>query len=65
MTKHDAINRLYRVGTPISNIIKHLKVPKSTVYGAVRRYKELDNTKDCPKSRHICSCRTKSNIKPV
>lgn len=65
MTKRDAIIGLYRAGTPISKIIKQLKVPKSTVYDAVRRYKELGNTKDRPKSGRPRSCRTKSNIKAV
>ena len=41
MTKHDAIIGIYGAGTPISKIIKQLKVPKSTVYDVVRRYKEL------------------------
>ena len=65
MTKRDAIIRLYRTGSPISKIIKHPKVPKSTVYNTVRRYKELGNTKDRPKIGRHCSCRTKSNIKAV
>ena len=63
MTKPDATIGLYRAGTPISEIIKHLKVPKSTVNDVVRRYKELGNTKNCPESGHSRSCRTKSNIK--
>ena len=65
MTKRDVILGLYRAGTPISKIIKQLKVPKSTVYDAVRRYKELGNTKDRPKSVRPRSCRTKNNIKAV
>ena len=50
MSKRDAIIELYRTGTPIPKIIKQLKVPKSTVYDAVKRYQDLGNTKDCPKS---------------
>ena len=46
-------------------VIKQLKLPKSTVYDAVRRYKELGNTKNRPKSGRPRSCRTKSNIKAV
>ena len=46
ITKLDAIIGLYSAGTAISKIIKQLKVSKSTVYDAVRRYKELGNTKD-------------------
>ena len=65
MTKRDAIIGLYRAGTPISKITKQLKVLKSTVYDAVKRYKELGNTKYCPKSGRPRSCRTNSNIKAV
>ena len=65
MTKCEAIIELYRLGTSISKIIKQLKVPKSTVYDAVSRYKELGNTKDHLKSRRPCSCHTKHNIKVV
>ena len=59
MTKCEAIIELYHAGTSISKIIKQLKVPKSTVYDAISRYKELGNTKDCPKCRHSHSYRTK------
>ena len=65
MTKCDVIIELDRARKSISKIIKQLKVPKSTVYGVVRRYKELGNTKNCPESRRYRSCRTKSNIKAV
>ena len=50
MTKRDNIIELYRASDPILKIIKQVKVPKSTVYDVVRRYKELGNTKDCPES---------------
>ena len=56
MTKRDANIGLYCAGTPVSKIIKKLKVPKSTVYDMVRRYKDLGNTKDRPKSERPCSC---------
>ena len=62
MTKCDAIIGLHRAGTPISKIIKQLKVPKTAVYDAMRRYKELGDTKGHPKSGCPRSCRTKSNI---
>ena len=65
MTKRDAIIGLYRAGTPISKIIKQLKVPKYTVYDAVSRYKELGNTNKCPKIGHPHSYCTKCNIKAV
>ena len=56
---------LYRAKTPISKIIKQLKVRKSTVYDVVRRYKVLWNTTDCPESEASRSCRSKSSIKAV
>ena len=65
MTKRNSIIGLYRAGTLILKIIKQLKVPKSTVCDAVRRYKEFSNTKDRPKSGRLRSCRTQSNIKII
>ena len=65
MIKSYATIELYYPGAPISKIIKQLKVPNSTVYDALKRYKELSNTKDRPKSGCSRSCRTKSNIKAV
>ena len=56
MTKRDAIILLYCSGMSISKLIKQLKVPNSTVYDALRRYKELSNTKDGPKIGHPHSC---------
>ena len=63
MDKRAAIIGLYYTGTPMSTIIKQLKVPKSTFYDVVKKYKELGNTKDCPESGRLCSCRTTSNNK--
>ena len=41
-------------------IIKQLKVPKSTVYDTVARFKELGDDKDCPRSgRHRTACTPK------
>ena len=65
MSKRDAIIELYRAGTPIPKIIKQLKVPKSTVYDAVKRYQDLGNTKDRPKSGRPRTAHTKANIKAV
>ena len=65
MTKRDAIIWLYREGKPISKIIKQLKVSKSTVYDAAKRYIELDNTKDSPKTGRPRSYRTNRNIKSI
>ena len=63
MNKRAAIIGLYHTGTPISTIIKQLKVPKFTFYYVVKKYKELGNTKDCPESERLCSCRTTNNNK--
>ena len=48
MSKHHTIIELHH--TRVSNlmIIKQLKVPKSTVYDTVARFKELDDNKDHP-----------------
>ena len=40
-------------------------MPKSTVYDAVARYKELGNAKDRPRSGHPRSALTKENIKAM
>ena len=65
LTKRDAIIGLYRTGTPTSKLIKQLKIPKSTVYDVVMRYKELSNIKDRPKRGCPCSFPTKSSSKAV
>ena len=41
MSKRHAIIELHRTGVSDSMIIKQLKVPKSTVYDIVARFKEL------------------------
>ena len=61
MTKRDAIIRLYRAGAHISKILKQLKVPRFTIYCAGRRYKELSNTKNYPKSGRPRSCHEKQH----
>lgn len=65
MSKREAIIELYRAGTSAPKIIKLLKAPKSTVYDAVKRYEELGNAKDRPKSGRPRTARTKANIKAV
>ena len=64
MTKRDAIIGLYCAGTPISKIKKQLKIPKSTVYDAVRRYKELAIQKIVPKADVPTHAIQKATSKP-
>ena len=65
MNKRYAIIGLYSVGTPIIKDNKSAKSKKFTVYDVVRRYKELGNTKDFPKSGGPRSCLTKNKNKKV
>ena len=48
--KREAITELHRAGKNNSEIIKLLKVLKSTVYDTVNRFKELDTIEDRPRS---------------
>ena len=50
MSKCHAIIELYRARVSNLMIIKQLKVPKSTVYDTVARFKELGDDKDRPRS---------------
>ena len=52
MSKHHAIIEFHCVRVSNSMIIKQLKVPKSTVYNTVARFKELGDDKD--RSRNGC-----------
>ena len=45
MRKHHAIIELHCIGVSNSMIIKQFKVPKSTVYNTIGRFKELVMTK--------------------
>ena len=49
-SKRYAIIKLHRAGVSNSMIIKQHKVPKSTVYDTVARFKELGDDKDRPRS---------------
>lgn len=64
MSKREAIIEFYSAGMSIKKIINLLRVPKSTVYDAVARYKELGNAKDRPRSGRPRSARTKKTSKP-
>ena len=46
MSKHHAIIELHHSGVYNSMIIKQLKVPKSTVYITVAKFKQLGDDKD-------------------
>ena len=46
MSKRHAIIELHRAGASNSMIIKQLKVPKSSVYDTVARFKELGDDED-------------------
>ena len=61
MSKRHAIIELHRAKVSNSIIIKQLKVPKSTVYDTVARFKELDDDKDRPRSGRPRTARTISN----
>ena len=52
MSKRHAIIELHHTGVYNSIIIKQLKVPKSTVYNTVARFKELGDDKDRPRNGH-------------
>ena len=65
MSQHQGIIELHKAGIAIKKIINLSKVPKSTVYDAVARYKKLGNAKDRPRSGCPRSALTKENIKAV
>ena len=47
--KHAAIIELHRAGKTNSEIVKLLKVARSTVYYTVTRFRELKSTEDRPR----------------
>ena len=63
MNKHHAIIELHHAGVYNSMIIKQLKVPKSTVYITVAKFKQLGDDKDRPRSGRPCTARTLKIIK--
>ena len=63
MSKSHAIIKLHCTGVSNSMIIKQLKVPKSTMYDTVARFKELGDDKDLPGSGHSRTARTSKIIK--
>lgn len=65
MSKREAIIQLHCAGRTNSEIIKLLKVAKSTVYHVVNRFKELGTSEDRPRSGRPRTARTKKVIKAV
>ena len=63
MSKCHAIIELHHAGVSNSMIIKQLKVPNSTVYDTVAKFKELGDDKDHPKSGCPCTACTPKIIK--
>ena len=63
MSKCHAIIELNCEGVSNLMIIRQLKVPKSTVYNTVARFKELSDDKDHPRSGHPCTACTPKIIK--
>ena len=63
MSKFYAIIELHCMEVSNSMIIKQLKVPKSTMYDPVARFKELGDDKDCPRSGRPCTAHTSKIIK--
>ena len=63
MSKRHAIIELHCMGVSNLMIIKQLKVPKSTVYNTVARFKELGDDKDCLRTGCPCTAITPKIIK--
>ncbi|XP_076068371.1 uncharacterized protein LOC143040819 [Oratosquilla oratoria] len=65
MSQREAIIQLHRAGKTNSEIIKLLKVAKSTVYHVVNRFKELGTSEDRPRSGRPRTARTKKVVNAV
>ena len=65
LSKREAIIELHCAGKTNFQIIVLLKVVKSTVYHVANRFKELNTSKDYPKSVRPRSLRTKRVIKVI
>ena len=65
MTKWEAIINLHCAGRKNLEIIKLLKVAKSTVYNVVKIFKELGTSEDRPRSGRPRTTRTKKVIEAV
>ncbi|XP_076044978.1 uncharacterized protein LOC143027553 [Oratosquilla oratoria] len=65
MSQREAIIELHRAGKTNSEIIKLLKVAKSTVYHVVNRFKELGTSEDRRRSGRPRTARTKKVVNAV
>ena len=65
MAQREAIIELHRAGKKNSDIIKLIKAPKSTVYNTIKRFKELGNASDRPRSGRPRTPRTQKLINTV
>ena len=61
MSERKASIELHRAGKSNSEIIKLLKVAKSTVYHVVKRFRELGTSEDRPRSGMTTICPISSN----
>ena len=65
MSKREATIQLHCTGRTNSEIIKLLKMVKSTVYHVVKRFKDLSTSEDRPRSGRLRTARPKKIIKAV
>ena len=65
MNQRKAIIQLFCAGKTNPEIVKILKAPKSTVRDAVKRYKELGTSDNCPRSGQPHTAHTPTKIKAI
>lgn len=65
MAKREAIIELHRAGKKNSEIVKLIKAPRSTVYHTVKRFNELGNAADRPRSGRPRTARTPKLVNAV
>ena len=63
--KREAIIELHCAGYTNSEIVKLIKVPRSTIHHTVKRFKELGNIEDRPQSGRTRSACTLKLVKAV
>ena len=63
--EREAMIKLHRAGYTNSEIVKLIKVPRSTVHHTGKRFKELGNLADRPRSGRPRSTRTPKLVKAV
>ena len=65
MSQREAIIQLFCAGKTNPEIVKILNTPKSTVWDAVNRYKELGTSDDYPRSGQPQTAHTSTKIKAI